>query len=66
MKENQDVFTYLLGGKYFGVDLTNESICDCYSTFVWEPSIIKTNCIEAATEAACIILSVDETVKVRN
>jgi T-complex protein 1 subunit eta len=51
------------GGKYFGVDLTNESICDCYSTFVWEPSIIKTNCIEAATEAACIILSVDETVK---
>jgi T-complex protein 1 subunit eta len=51
------------GGKYFGVDLTNESICDCNATFVWEPSIIKSNCIEAATEAACIILSVDETVK---
>jgi len=51
------------GGKYFGVDLTNESICDCNATFVWEPSIIKLNCIEAATEAACLILSVDETVK---
>jgi T-complex protein 1 subunit eta len=51
------------GGKYFGVDLANESICDCNATFVWEPSIIKTNSIEAATEAACIILSVDETVK---
>jgi len=43
--------------------LTNENICDCNATFVWEPSIIKTNSIEAATEAACIILSVDETVK---
>jgi len=51
------------GGKYYGVDLVNENICDCYETFVWEPSIIKTNCIEAATEAACVILSVDETVK---
>jgi len=51
------------GGKYFGVDLLNENICDCNNSFVWEPSIIKYNCIEAATEAACVILSVDETVK---
>jgi len=51
------------GGKYFGVDLVNEGICDTNASFVWEPSIIKLNSIEAATEAACIILSVDETVK---
>jgi T-complex protein 1 subunit eta len=31
--------------------------------FVWEPSLVKTNAIAAATEAACLILSVDETVK---
>jgi T-complex protein 1 subunit eta len=40
----------LIGGKFFGVDLINENICDCNETFVWEPSVIKSNCIEAATE----------------
>jgi len=54
---------HVAGGKYFGVDLVNEGICDTNEAFVWEPSLIKLNSIEAATEAACIILSVDETVK---
>lgn len=30
---------------------------------VWEPSLVKINAIQAATEAACLILSVDETIK---
>lgn len=30
---------------------------------VWEPSLVKINAIRAATEAACLILSVDETIK---
>jgi len=51
------------GGKYYGVDILNESICDTKETFVWEPALIKLNSIEAATEAACTILSVDETIK---
>jgi len=50
-------------GKWFGVDLLNEDIFDAYANFVWEPALVKLNSIEAATEAACIILSVDETVK---
>lgn len=50
-------------GKWFGVDLVNEDLFDAYANFVWEPALIKLNAIEAATEAACIILSVDETVK---
>jgi len=50
-------------GKWFGVDLVNEDIFDAYANFVWEPSLVKLNSVEAATEAACIILSVDETVK---
>jgi len=30
---------------------------------VWEPAVIKINALTAASEAACLILSVDETVK---
>jgi len=50
-------------GKWYGVDLNNEDIFDAYANFVWEPSLVKLNSVEAATEAACVILSVDETVK---
>ncbi|KAJ5075059.1 t-complex protein 1 subunit eta [Anaeramoeba ignava] len=48
---------------WIGVDIDNEDVCDTFKTFVWEPSLIKRNAINAATEAACLILSVDQTVK---
>merc|ERR1711939_1032925 len=51
------------GGKYFGVDIMNDGICDTHETFVWEPANIKQNAISSAVEAACVILSVDETVR---
>ncbi|KAF1797224.1 chaperonin Cpn60/TCP-1 family [Mucor lusitanicus] len=51
------------GGLWYGVDINNETIADNYEAFVWEPALVKTNAIAAATEAACLILSVDETVK---
>lgn len=51
------------GGSWMGVDIENEGICDTVKSFVWEPTIVKLNAIAAATEAACIVLSVDETVK---
>lgn len=51
------------GGKWWGVDIQNEGICDTWESFVWEPSLVKLNSITAATEAACLILSVDETVR---
>ena len=44
------------------MDVENEGICDTYESFVWEPLLVKRNAISAATEAACLILSVDETV----
>jgi len=50
-------------GKWFGVDLVNEDLFDAFANFVWEPALVKLNAIEAATEAACVILSVDQTVK---
>ncbi|KAF2076391.1 hypothetical protein CYY_002296 [Polysphondylium violaceum] len=51
------------GEKWFGVDILNEGICDTYQSAVWEPSLVKLNSIVAATEATCLILSVDETVQ---
>ena len=57
------IFTNKLGATWYGVDINNETIADNYEAFVWEPALVKTNAIAAATEAACLILSVDETVK---
>ncbi|CAG8471987.1 10563_t:CDS:10 [Ambispora gerdemannii] len=51
------------GATWFGVDINAESIANNYEAFIWEPALVKTNAISAATEAACLILSVDETVK---
>lgn len=50
-------------GKHFGVDIDTGGVCDTYKTFVWEPVIVKRNALQAATEATCLILSVDETVR---
>jgi T-complex protein 1 subunit eta len=43
--------------------MNSESIADNFELFVWEPALVKINMISSATEAACLILSVDETVK---
>jgi len=51
------------GGKNFGVDIMNDGICDCLKEYIWEPKLIKENALAAATEAACLILSIDETIK---
>merc|ERR1712142_401641 len=51
------------GGKWFGVDVTNEDIADNFAACVWEPAVVKINALTAASEAACLILSVDETIK---
>merc|ERR1719352_309221 len=51
------------GGKWFGVDVVEGGICDTLESFVWEASVMKRNALMAACEAACLILSVDETVK---
>jgi T-complex protein 1 subunit eta len=51
------------GAVWYGVDIANEGITDTYKSFVWEPALVKLNSLTAATEAACLILSIDETVK---
>jgi T-complex protein 1 subunit eta len=51
------------GQSWYGVDILNEDITDNYVACVWEPAIVKINALTAASEATCLILSVDETVK---
>jgi len=51
------------GNVWAGVDFQHEGVRDNMQAFVWEPSLVKINAIQAATEASCLILSVDETIK---
>merc|ERR1712142_1439097 len=50
-------------GKWYGVDIHKEDITDNFAAFVWEPAVVRINAITAASEAACLILSIDETVQ---
>jgi T-complex protein 1 subunit eta len=50
-------------GKWMGVDVLNEGVCDTFLAGVWEPAANKLNSLAAAAEAACCILSIDETVR---
>lgn len=47
---------------YKGIDI-NKGIGDNKEAYVWEPLLVKVNALKAATEAACTILSIDETVR---
>ncbi|WYZ34077.1 hypothetical protein EsH8_I_000353 [Colletotrichum jinshuiense] len=51
------------GSTWAGVDFTNEGVTDMMERFVWEPALVKINAIQAATEASCLILGVDETIR---
>ncbi|KAG7099771.1 T-complex protein 1 subunit eta [Marasmius oreades] len=52
------------GEKWYGVDVDGVSgVRDNMDAFVWEPALVKLNAISSATEAASLILSVDETVR---
>lgn len=50
-------------GRWYGVGIEESGICNTWDSFVWEPALVKINAISAAAEAACMVLSVDETIK---
>lgn len=54
--------THAQGHTWDGVDIDAEDVRDNMEGFVWEPSLVKMNAIGSAVEAACLILSVDETI----
>lgn len=51
------------GERWAGIDFEHECVADNLKRFVWEPALVKINAISAATEAACLILGVDETIR---
>lgn len=52
------------GDLWAGVDVdSDEGVADNMKAFVWEPALVKTNALSSAVDAACLILSVDETVR---
>jgi len=50
-------------GIWYGVDVLNMQVSDLFKSFVWEPELVRINVILAATEAACTVLSVDQTIR---
>jgi len=51
-----------LAGRWTGVDCIECGVTDCFANYIWEPVVVKESALSAATEAACLILSIDETV----
>ena len=51
------------GGMWYGVDINSEDIAGNFEAFVWEPAMVQINALTAASEAACLFMSVDETIK---
>lgn len=51
------------GEKWCGIDFQAETVGDNFEKFIWEPALVKINALSSATEAAILVLSVDETIK---
>ncbi|KAK6590044.1 TCP cpn60 chaperonin family [Cryptosporidium xiaoi] len=51
------------GCQNYGVDCNSGGICDALNSFIWEPAVNKLSAFASASEAACSILSIDETIK---
>jgi chaperonin GroEL (HSP60 family) len=49
-------------GKWFGVDALNGKVADMYVKTVVEPLAVKLQILRAATEAACMILRIDDVI----
>ena len=49
-------------GKWYGVDVLNGKVADMYAKSVWEPLAVKLQILRAATEAASMILRIDDVI----
>lgn len=48
---------------WMGVNVLENNVDNMMEKFVWEPEIVRLNVLTAACEAACTILSVDQTIR---
>lgn len=51
------------GHVWAGLDLEAATTVDTLAAAIWEPALVKSNMIAAATEAACMLLSVDLSIR---
>ncbi|KAK6205452.1 chaperonin Cpn60/TCP-1 family [Scheffersomyces amazonensis] len=51
------------GDIWYGIDFQKENVGNNMKNFIWEPSLVKINALGSATEAATLLLSVDETIR---
>lgn len=51
------------GDIWFGVDFQKEDVGNNMANFIWEPALVKLNALQSATEAATLLLSVDESIR---
>jgi T-complex protein 1 subunit eta len=49
--------------RWVGVNVLEGTVENLFDKFVWEPELVRINVLQAATEAACTILSVDRTIR---
>src|SRR5579863_295501 len=49
-------------GKWYGVDALNGKVADMYAKSVWEPLAVKLQILRASTEAASMILRIDDVI----
>jgi len=49
--------------RWVGVNVLEGTVESLFDKFVWEPELVRINVLQAATEAACTILSVDRTIR---
>lgn len=50
-------------GQNYGINVFQGGLIEAYSKFIWEPTMLKNNVLSAETEAACMVLSLNQTVK---
>ncbi|MFN4337135.1 MAG: TCP-1/cpn60 chaperonin family protein, partial [Candidatus Nitrosocaldus sp.] len=50
------------GSKWTGVDVKNTQVADMYKLEVLEPAVVKSQIMKAATEAAVMILRIDDVI----
>jgi T-complex protein 1 subunit eta len=51
------------GEIWYGIDFQKEDVGNNMESFIWEPALVKHNALQSATEAATLLLSVDESIR---
>nr|UXY87775.1 T-complex protein1 eta SU [Cryptomonas curvata] len=59
-------FIHYNSDNWSGINVETGKIFNSYDNYIWEPAIIKINSLQAATEAACTIITTDKILPILN